>query len=479
MAESQSSAAADAAQNGREGRAATPKKKRAVILIHGIGNQTPMETLRPFVEAVWTSLSKPGGPPPKHRTWSQRDLKSDNLELWRITTDADANEIRTDFFEFYWADMMEDTRLSSVTSWIRHLFLRGPGLVPPAMMGPSVAGWVGIALLLVIFLIGSFLGQRTLSLSSIGTAVSGLVAAAIYVWFGYLKNGVLIPFVGDAARYFTPAPSNIGARTRIRLAGLNLLRALHCDNAYDRIIVVGHSLGTAVGYDLLNFYWSDINDKIHHDPKGKALVAVENAGRDVRNDPAKLPEFQKAQHDYFHGVRRLVPDKWKISDFVTLGSPLTYAHLLMVDDRQQLLESEKHAIAARWLAPWWKQLDEKTNRIAAMFRARAAQRELPLCPPITEKGDEFTYDPGTGGFVVPHHAAVFAAVRWTNIYAPCRFVFKGDVIGGPVAPLFGPGVNDVALDGEVGKMWLAHTHYWDEGRKDDKHLVTLRNALDF
>ena len=52
----------------------------------------------------------------------------------------------------------------------------------------------------------------------------------------------------------------------------------------------------------------------------------------------------------------------------------------------------------------------------------------------------------------------------------------GDVIGGPVAPLFGPGVKDVALTREVGRMMLAHTHYWDEGRGEE-HLNALRNAL--
>jgi hypothetical protein len=84
-----------------------------------------------------------------------------------------------------------------------------------------------------------------------------------------------------------------------------------------------------------------------------------------------------------------------------------------------------------------------------------------------------------GGPGAPHHAAVFAPVRWTNIFAPCHYVLKGDIVGGPVAPIFGPGVKDVELTGEVGSMWLAHTHYWDQGRKDEHHLAVLRNALNF
>ena len=110
---------------------------------------------------------------------------------------------------------------------------------------------------------------------------------------------------------------------------------------------------------------------------------------------------------------------------------------------------------------------------------RAAQRELPLCPPITEKDDHFTYPPKTNdpSLVVPHHAALFAATRWTNIYAPCRRILWGDVIGGPVAPLFGPGVKDVPLANPDGGQWLAHTHYWDEGETTAPHLAALRDAL--
>ncbi|MEI9901515.1 MAG: hypothetical protein WDN31_16820 [Hyphomicrobium sp.] len=65
----------DGSTGGREppADAAAKPRKRAVILIHGIGNQTPMDTLRPFVEAVWTGAPRLDGAR-KHLTWSQRDL---------------------------------------------------------------------------------------------------------------------------------------------------------------------------------------------------------------------------------------------------------------------------------------------------------------------------------------------------------------------------------------------------------------------
>jgi hypothetical protein len=43
-----------------------------------------------------------------------------------------------------------------------------------------------------------------------------------------------------------------------------------------------------------------------------------------------------------------------------------------------------------------------------------------------------------------HHAAPFAAVRWTNIYDPAMVVFFGDVICGPLRQIFGPAIVDIS-----------------------------------
>lgn len=463
--------------------------RQAVVLIHGVGNQSPMETLRPFVEAVWTQSPIPPTPT-KHLTWSQRDRKSGDMELWRITTNADANGVRTDFYELYWADMLEDTKLADVVWWLMRLLVRPRSAVPKRAQQRetlSVAKLVMLGLLVVLLAWGGLLLAALWSLPrSFLCAYLWLVATALLglgLW--WLRRRIFVQIAGDAARYLTPAPSNIGARKRIRVAGLRLLQALHEDNAYDRIVVAGHSLGTVVGYDILSYYWADINDRIRHDPNNPALRAVEQAGDLLLKNPSAeaLDDFREAQTAYCKEISAHVGGAWKITDFVTMGSPLTHAHVLMVNDRQALMPSERHAIVARWIQPWWRGFDEAfggDTPLASMFRARAAQRELPLCPPLTETDEHFTYPPKANdpSLVVPHHAALFAATRWTNIYAPCRHVLWGDVVGGPVAPLFGPGVKDVALADPDGSQRLAHTRYWDEGSATAPHLVALRDALD-
>ena len=62
--------------------------------------------------------------------------------------------------------------------------------------------------------------------------------------------GILVNIVGDAARYLHAAPTNVQRRHEIRSAGIEVLRSLHDpERHYDRIIVVGHSLGSVIGFD--------------------------------------------------------------------------------------------------------------------------------------------------------------------------------------------------------------------------------------
>jgi hypothetical protein len=74
--------------------------KQAVIVIHGMGEQTPMATIKAFVRAVWetvTDLTANGLPDPA-QTCSKPDARTSSLELRRITT---RESILT---QGYWSD---------------------------------------------------------------------------------------------------------------------------------------------------------------------------------------------------------------------------------------------------------------------------------------------------------------------------------------------------------------------------------------
>lgn len=456
-------------------------RKRAVIVIHGIGNQSPMQTLRGFVHAVWTTdntLTKRG----IRQVWAKVDEVSANLELRRLSTSEDQYRVRTDFFEFYYAHLLEGTSLSTVFWWLWRVLFRTTNRVPEKLRVPWLFGiLVTVAFGAAVALFG-WLSLKVLQVVQDDFCRAALWAAgasALVILFWILRHAVLVEFLGDAAKYLTAAPANIAARNAIRRAGLDMLKALHKDDDYERIIVVGHSLGSVVGYDILNFFWSNCCSTYAHPKTAQTdLVNIDAAAKSLRAaaDAPALSRWREAQRAY---ARNLAShqDAWKITDFVTLGSPLSHAHVLLVDDREQLFDADD---LKPWINGWYqKQLDLVTRLVSAVLARRIAERALPICPPEPEaESVAFTRKDLPGKPRQPHHAAVFAPVRWTNIFAPRRRLLWGDLIGGPIAPLFGPGVRDVALTGKIGTGFFAHTKYWQTKKGlDTDHTDKLRAAL--
>ncbi|MBN8557947.1 MAG: hypothetical protein J0L74_09800, partial [Burkholderiales bacterium] len=132
---------------------ASPKKparraKTAVVVIHGMGEQWPMETLRGFVEAVWTGDPEMVSGDFNRQVYSKPDRITDSYELRRITTRdwSGKRQRRVDFFEFYWAHQMQGNTLAAVTGWLKRLLLRPASRVPDRLMGGWIVGLVVLAL---------------------------------------------------------------------------------------------------------------------------------------------------------------------------------------------------------------------------------------------------------------------------------------------------------------------------------------------
>jgi hypothetical protein len=87
--------------------------KQAIVVIHGMGEQTPMDTIKSFVRAVWETDAEitANGLPNPAEVWSKPDVRTGSLELRRITTresiktDSFPDRVRSDFYELYWADL--------------------------------------------------------------------------------------------------------------------------------------------------------------------------------------------------------------------------------------------------------------------------------------------------------------------------------------------------------------------------------------
>lgn len=347
---------------------------------------------------------------------------------------------------------------------------------------------------------------------------------AFLALFGALASIFLVPYVGDCARYLRDAPDNIEARDKIRALGIRVLEDLHqrrdrdaTTPRYDRIVVVAHSLGSVIAYDVLRAFYTRSTGSLAagqemeaaladiHRLKGARLVSVDAeaaqtptgiiwkalADTEIRPqvsavqvgaNAADLAEpadphpgtpvstlgyqaMQRAAFARFVTAPAATPDKrgadyWRISDFVTMGSPLTHAALLLTRNGKE------------------RELAEKV-----------ADREFPVAPPVwskTEKGRVFYHARpvraarrnGDKGAIRLQHSSMFALTCWTNLYFTQHHALRGDFIGGPIAPDLSPGTLNVPLETTVAGGYFNHVHYWNGSAGETApHILALRLAV--
>ncbi|MCB1391061.1 MAG: hypothetical protein KDK12_18255 [Rhodobacteraceae bacterium] len=464
--------------------------KQAIVILHGMGEQVPMATLNAFVRAVWTTdldlndADRPAtgteGRRVANASWARPDPRNSSTELRRITTESDKSGNKTDFYEYYWAHMIEGTTWEHVATWIRDLLFRNPcRRVPRRVLHAWIVLWLITLVVAGATLWGLLPGPEEPRPGLVVLSALGGMAVSAFV------SSVLIKRFGDVARYVKALPPNVARRHEIRQTGVDLLDRLIDSGEYARIVVVAHSLGTIVGYDILAMLFARRNTVSN---KGAARDmpqphrdALEEAIRAALAGtlPLDVATFQDMQAAALAEARDQGL-KWPITDFVTLGAPLTHAEFLMAESRKDL-------------------------------RERQRQRLLPTCPPTMEYDDttrlrHFTYSRLAGRQPLdrrrPHHAALFAYTRWTNLYSDERCLLTGDLISGPVAEAFGlegaesvvRGARDIgvlpALTATGRKaeghrrVFFSHNDYWDMDKGSDTgapevphHIAELRKAV--
>lgn len=439
-----SRAAAITAEMGRE--------RQAVVFIHGIGEQRPMDTLRSFVT---------GGLGIKDY-WSKPDRLAESFELRRFTVKSDPSRPITDLYEFYWAHHYNAGDLRETLRWALTILIRQPFWRVDA----TLRWWFCVLQLLLLALL-ALVGWSVVD--QLATDSVGKVWESWQAWFAgaivlvqFVAGGFITKSLADAARYLTPRPANIAARNAIRAEGLELIRKLHDAGTYQRVVVVGHSLGGVIALDLIRLAWDDLR---HPDPtqwsdQTEAKLfgnAIEKLG--TNPDDKKLSEFQQTQLRLWR-ENRAVGVRWLITDFVTLGSPLAHASLLLSTKRVSLAK-------------------------------RQNEKEYPTCPPLVDGKTSFidtNSDIGGGqlrNLWTGHHGAPFGPTRWHNLYYPVHFPLYGDPVGGPLASQFGPGVRDqpvrpsaVGWRARLYQLTLfSHTRYWAPGPKvDDEKTRRTRDS---
>ena len=177
--------------------------------------------------------------------------------------------------------------------------------------------------------------------------------------------------------------------------------------------------------------------------------AAREAGRQLIAEIAKAVENAKQRDEKTRA--------WLVTDFVTLGSPLTHALYLMCQGKTE-------------------------QELQADFDRRTREREFPTCPPRMLDGDyRLTFQNPNTHKRTFHHGGQFALTRWTNLYFPAVQLVWGDAIGGQVAPVFGENAVDLAVYTNDAKKdaYFSHVLYWDLSRGSNApHIVALKKAID-
>jgi hypothetical protein len=432
------------------------RPRQAVVLIHGIGEQMPMITTRGFVKHIRPKEIK------NNKGWnvySEGDQADETFELHTYAVPPrnpnDPGALQTDFYEGYWAQEARGTKLEHVWRWIRRAFFTGLFRAPARLRGLYWLA-VGVAVLFVASI-------PVLLLTPAGTAISSSVPRLVVQWVVPAILGVItgwmVKSLGDLARYTDDSPDNIEMRQNVRQRVVGLLEKLHNDERYVRIIVVGHSLGGIVAYDGLRLLWAKrtggdtgtIPGQLDDSDVARAAQSLTSVKPEslqsldavsAMSDPVarqQLMDFCARQyelHERLSGAAYHIPVQaivkgqqqlvrrpvWKITDLVTLGSPIAYPELLLADGKPE------------------------------EFRDLVKERQLPTSPPQAVDGDGYRYEAAPGEGKRYHHGAVFAVTRWTNLYA------RGDFAGAPIAAgTLGPGVINKELR---GLPLRSHGRYW-------------------
>jgi hypothetical protein len=192
----------------------THGERVAVVILHGIGEQRPMETLRGFVKGI-TDWIKNFQSVEKPRYWSRPDGISELYETRMITMETHEENPKTDFYEFYYAHHMRSTSFQHLMPWVWKLLTDPISNVPERLKQLRQFVWVviiiSLAIIIGLVVLFSLKGEALKSLPFIAAVMIAVpFLSKFFMWL--LKGPVsslILTTAGDAARYFTPMPSNI------------------------------------------------------------------------------------------------------------------------------------------------------------------------------------------------------------------------------------------------------------------------------
>ena len=152
---------------------------------------------------------------------------------------------------------MRNARFTHLATWLFRLFRTPADLKKmSAHLGSEKyrqARHIGFALCLLALVLAGVITWAVAAWTRVAVGVGAVLATIVLtggklMWQG--AQALVLRIVTDAARYLDNTPENIGERQIIRAECVKFIRQLNesADPKYDRIVVIGHSLGSVIAY---------------------------------------------------------------------------------------------------------------------------------------------------------------------------------------------------------------------------------------
>src|SRR6266487_3572737 len=171
-------------------------KRTAVLVVHGIGSQRALETVRGVIRGVWLDSENPHDK--GRRIWTHPERDGADIDLSVMTTNEvpDSKDKRSvDFHELYWAHLMSETKPVAVLLWLYELCRKGPIMKP----GTNGLWWAAAIFLGLMNLSFALLALRGVFLFSQTSPQSMLVAPFLLI-LSCVVFGLLIAVRWQASR---------------------------------------------------------------------------------------------------------------------------------------------------------------------------------------------------------------------------------------------------------------------------------------
>ncbi len=277
------------------------KGRTAIVVIHGIGEQNPFETLDSFTCGLFRALKDSQREcVAEHRIIERTDPGTGAwTESYVQLTPCNGSGDIIDVHECYWAYLTEEMiTLPEIIDWVEKTLLATKNFYREnEEMGRHYKKLKLTKVSWYLFLIGLAYPFFRL-VAPLARAFSRYLPFRVLEWLtSKVKKRatkMIVGYIGDIAIYTTTDQKSkfFPIRQRVLTNAQGLIEAMLKEENYDKIIVAGHSLGSVIAHDTLN----RLNIKANLDPESEKLIKKKVKGLITFGSPLDKVAFFFSEH---------------------------------------------------------------------------------------------------------------------------------------------------------------------------------------